>query len=74
MKRSSATTIRHPWKQWLSRKRKFCLVKGKDYSCQTHSMAQQFRNLASKMNLRVSIQIRGDQLTISNLGERCANN
>ena len=50
------TLVRYPWDMWL-KKKKFTLVKGKDYRGMPHSMAQQIRNAAHSRNLKVSISI-----------------
>lgn len=52
-----ATNSLYDWATWFSNKEPFSLVKGVDYSGQTHSMVQQIRNKASKSGYRASIQV-----------------
>jgi len=55
---------KYPWEQWFARKR-LRLVKGQQYDCQPHSMAQQVRNAAYDYGVRVSIQIIGDVVLVT---------
>lgn len=48
--------FKHPWDKWFRRKQ-FCLVRGRHYTCQPHSMAQQVRTAALKRSLSISIRI-----------------
>lgn len=52
---------RYPWVRWFSQ-RKFRLIRGRDYDCFTHAMAQMVRNAAApkRHNVRVSISVEGD--------------
>lgn len=43
----------YPWDVWLA-KRRFQLIKGRDYECRTWTMAQQVTNRANKAGLRAS--------------------
>jgi hypothetical protein len=61
--------VRYPWQRWLSRRNKLVLVRGRDYRCQPHSMAQQCRNAALELGVRLSIHIDGGTLTITNRGK-----
>ncbi len=58
---------RYPWNRWLKRKR-FRLVRGKDFACMPHSMAVQVRNAAAKQSIRVSVTIDENILSITTLG------
>lgn len=60
---------RHPWDRWFSKK-SFTLVKGKDFACQPHGMAQAVRNAAAmdKFRKSVSIHIEGETITVTVLG------
>ena len=56
----------YPWPQWLKRQKPALeLKKGRDYHCQPHSMAQQFRNAAHRHKKRVSIKIDGGTITVT---------
>ena len=59
--------IRHPWDDWFRRKQ-FRLAKDNHYTCLPHSMAQQIRNEAQRRGLKVSIQIIGTTLVVTNRG------
>ena len=57
---------RYPWGRWLKRKR-LVLVKGRDFDCQPHSMAQQVRNAAARANIpssKLSVFIDGEKVTV----------
>lgn len=56
----------YPWDKWLSRRREYLLFRGKDYTCQSHGMAQQIRNKASEAGLSVSIYIHESFLRVRN--------
>jgi hypothetical protein len=62
--------IRYPWQRWLSRSNCLTLVKGRDYRCQPHSMAQQCRNAAIKLGISLSIHIDGGTLRVVNQGRK----
>jgi hypothetical protein len=47
---------RYTWDKWL-KEGSFVLVRGRDFTCMTHGMAQMIRNVASKKGFRVSIRI-----------------
>lgn len=53
--------VRYPWAKWF-RRRTFTLRKGKDFTCQPHSMAQQIRNAAFRHRVTVSIAIDGNEV------------
>ena len=54
----------YPWKKWLSQTR-LELVRGVDYECQPHSMAQQVRNVAHSRGVKVQhITISDDTVTV----------
>jgi hypothetical protein len=55
---------RYPWDVWLS-KSKLILRRGRDYSCQPHSMAQQVRNAASARGILVSVVLVDGTITVS---------
>jgi len=59
--------VRHPWDKWF-KSEGFTLLRGKQYQCMPHSMAQQIRNAAHRKQHRVSIKIAGDKLVVTNLG------
>ena len=61
--------VRYPWKKWLQ-KRHIVLVRGKDFDCQPHSMAQQARNAAYRMDVRISTRVVEEKVIIA----RRANN
>jgi hypothetical protein len=48
---------RHPWSEWF-RKRTFTLVRGIDYGCMSHGMANAVRNAASSDRFRLSVSVR----------------
>lgn len=60
---SSTKPFIYPWKKWFSVKQK-TLTKGKDFTCQPHSMAQQVRNAARKYGKTVSVFIEDETVTI----------
>lgn len=47
---------RYPWETWFGAGA-FTLAQGRDYNGRTYTMAQQIRTMASKLGLRVSIDI-----------------
>jgi hypothetical protein len=59
----------HPWEKWFSQK-KFTLIRGKDFACQPHGMAQAIRNAAAsdRFRLSISLTIDGDQVLVSVVG------
>jgi hypothetical protein len=48
---------RYPWDEWFERG-SFYLVRGRDYECTTHGMAQMIRNVASSDKYRIELEIR----------------
>lgn len=64
---------RYPWSKWFTLK-KFTLVRGKDYDCQSYVMAQMARNVARLKTYNVNLDIKlpddGESLTIKVLGKR----
>ena len=58
--------IHHPFDKWFKRKN-FKLVRGKHFKCMTHCMNVQLRNAAAKRNIRLSIDVEGNTLHVSNL-------
>ncbi len=63
---------RHPWWKWF-RQDKFTLVKGTHFDGLTHAMAQQVRNVAHRLGLKVSINIPDEntvEVVVSSPGER----
>jgi len=56
--------VRYPWDKWLSRKRKFKLLRGVDFFCQPHSMGMQIRNAATIRGLRAKVHILEDLLEV----------
>jgi len=65
-KQVKPSTVRYPWDSWFTKCtfRSHKLTKGKDFQCQTHSMAVQIRNAAKKRNLGISVKIVDDVITI----------
>ncbi len=55
---------RYPWKLWFKEKR-FVLTKGKEFHGKTYTMAQQVRNKANSLGIRVSIHMSKDDSTIT---------
>lgn len=56
---------KYPWDDWFN-KGKFTLKNPRDYTCQTHSMAQQVRNAANLFeDVKVSIRIEGTTLEVT---------
>ena len=62
MKKSNGVT-QHPWDRWF-RKRRFRLLRGRDYTCMTHCMSVQVRAAAIKRGLRASVMV-NDMLSLS---------
>lgn len=56
--------MKYPWDQWLARRRRR-LQRGADYACSQSAMAQQIRNAAVRLGLRVSLVDVGDGLIIT---------
>jgi hypothetical protein len=48
---------RYDWDRWFSRD-KFSLMRGRDYYCLPHGMAQMIRNAAAARGKKVSIAIK----------------
>jgi len=48
---------RHPWDEWLLKKKgqQTVVVKGRDFNCQTYAMTIQIRAAARRRNRRVSL-------------------
>lgn len=44
----------YPWEEWFKKKR-FRVVRGKDYSCSEVSMSQQIRNAACRIGVTVDL-------------------
>lgn len=59
--------VRYPWDEWLAYKRPYRLKRGKDFRCMTHSMSVQIRNAAIARGMRVSVEIKGQYLWVTNL-------
>lgn len=57
-------SVRYPWDQWFKR-RKFRLVRHRQFNCQCHSMGVQVRNAAAKRGIRISINIDEDTDSLS---------
>lgn len=55
---------RHPWDKWFGY-RQFVLKKGRQYTCQSYTMAQQVRNAAAERDMKVSIRILHDRITVT---------
>lgn len=51
---------RYPWQRLFAR-RSFRLVRGRDYDCLTHAMAQMVRNAAAPRRHNVKVNIRVDE-------------
>ena len=64
MKRSTSGMAVYPWHRWLRRRSLLRLVRGEDYACQPHSMAQQVRNAAVREGVGVSVHIDGDVVAV----------
>jgi hypothetical protein len=60
--------IRYPWSKWLRRRSNLTVVRGVDYFCQPHSMAQQFRNAAARDGVSIGVFIEGGTLTVVHHG------
>lgn len=57
-KKTTATQVkRYPWEKWFKKRRKFTLVKGKDFNCQPHGMAQQIRSRCRRQTPPLSANI-----------------
>lgn len=61
---SKSKPKRHPWDKWFGY-RQFTLRKGRQYTCQSYSMAQQVRNAAAERDVKVSIRILNDRITVT---------
>ncbi len=61
---------RHPFDKWFKQKN-FNLVKGKHFKCRVYCMNVQLRNAAAKRNIRLSINVDGNTLHVSNLTLKC---
>jgi hypothetical protein len=48
----------------MQRKTPLKLVRGKDYHCQPHSMAQQCRNAAGRRGVSISVSIEDGTITV----------
>jgi hypothetical protein len=59
----------HPWEVWFS-KPSVRIKRGKQFTCQPHSMAVQVRNAAKLRGLRVSVLIQESVLAITVLNFR----
>lgn len=55
--------IKYPWDKWFSRK-SFTVKRGKHYTCQTHGMSQQIRNVAASKGITVNITCKDDTLKV----------
>lgn len=58
---------RHPWEHWF-RSKEFVLLKGTDYGCADHGMAQAVRNKAAKLGLRVSLDVTQGRVAVTVIG------
>jgi hypothetical protein len=58
---------RYPWDQWF-RRRKFILRRGVDYLCQPYTMMILIRMKAAQRGMKVSVNIREDELTVTRKG------
>lgn len=54
----------YPWDKWMNRKTPLKLVRGRDYHCQPHSMAQQCRNAAGRYGVSISVSIEDGTITV----------
>lgn len=57
----------HPWPRWFEalEKKSLVLLRGKDFSCQPHSLAMQIRQRAAQRKLKCSIRINEGELIVS---------
>lgn len=65
---------KYPWQRWIpaalidgpQRTKTLTLVRGKDFACQPHGMAQMIRNRISRRGypLNVSVDVREKSLTV----------
>lgn len=55
---------RHPWDKWF-KKRKFRLTRGVHFDGMPHAMSVQVRSAARDRDIRVSVTINGDTLTVT---------
>ncbi len=56
--------MKYDWDKLFKRK-KFTIVRGRDFHCQMHSMAQQVRNAAVAREKHVSVNINEDVITVT---------
>lgn len=47
---------RYPWEEWFALP-VFYLIRGQDYSCMPHGMAQMVRNNAAQRRVKVHVEI-----------------
>ncbi len=59
-----ARGVRYPWDEWFMKGR-FTLVRGKHFGGKVHGMAQTARTAAAVRNIRISVSIGEDRLTIT---------
>ena len=54
----------YPWDEWFKKaaKRPVELVRGEDFHCQPHGLAQQIRNKASSLGVSARVRIDGDKV------------
>lgn len=57
-------SIRYPWDKWFE-KSQFTLQKGRDYSCQNHSMAVMIRTAANSRGLSVRLRTEREQIHVT---------
>lgn len=66
-------SIRYPWDKWF-KKSQFTLQKGRDYSCQNHSMAVMIRTAANSRGYPVRLRMERDQIHVTLLANSNAEN
>jgi hypothetical protein len=54
---------KYPWSKWFARG-KFRITRGKEFTCQIHSMVAQIRNVASALGKSVSIATNGNSIQV----------
>jgi hypothetical protein len=59
VKESRPAPVRHPWRDWF-KLGSFTLSQGVHYEGRTDTMAQQVRNAATRLGVRVTIEIHND--------------
>lgn len=64
VKKKKPANAKYPWDRWFRQKR-FVLVRGRDYTCQPHSLSVMVRAAAYARKVRVSVALRDETLTVT---------